>query len=242
MACVSLIVPVAPGSASAVERLPDFQRGLVSAGHTVEVLVVADPANPAILLIDGATASMLWWEAELCEQIARGDRFVIRYDNRDTGRSTSYPPRQPGYTYTDLAGDALGLLDAHDVGAALLDDAGEPVQRLGAVVGDRAPVGRRKVVVVSAVEDVQRHYAQPDRGRDRLCGGRGGRSWSRQHGREQGQDRQDGRTGRVHQPSMAPEPPFSHPREITGSAAPRPGARSTSRARARRCGRPRGAG
>ena len=60
-----------------------------------------NPANPAILFIDGATASMLWWETELCEQIARGDRFVIRYDNRDTGRSTSYPPGQPGYAYTD---------------------------------------------------------------------------------------------------------------------------------------------
>jgi pimeloyl-ACP methyl ester carboxylesterase len=74
-----------------------------------------NPANPAVLLVDGAAASMLWWEAELCEQIARGDRFVIRYDNRDTGRSTSYPPGRPGYTYTDLAGDALGILDALNV-------------------------------------------------------------------------------------------------------------------------------
>ncbi|WP_369032480.1 alpha/beta fold hydrolase [Streptomyces adonidis] len=74
-----------------------------------------DPANPAILLIDGAAASMLWWETELCERIARGGRFVIRYDNRDTGRSTSYPPGRPGYAYTDLAGDALGILDALDI-------------------------------------------------------------------------------------------------------------------------------
>lgn len=74
-----------------------------------------DPANPAILFIDGASASMLWWETELCEQIARGDRFVIRYDNRDTGRSTSYPPGQPGYSSTDLAGDALGILDVLNV-------------------------------------------------------------------------------------------------------------------------------
>lgn len=73
------------------------------------------PASPAVLLVDGAAASMLWWEAELCEQIAGGDRFVIRYDNRDTGRSTSYPAGQPGYTYTDLAGDALGILDALNV-------------------------------------------------------------------------------------------------------------------------------
>ncbi|MEU7221932.1 alpha/beta fold hydrolase [Nocardia iowensis] len=74
-----------------------------------------NPANPAILLIDGAAASMLWWESELCEQIARGDRFVIRYDNRDTGRSTSYPPGRPGYTFTDLADDALGILDVMNV-------------------------------------------------------------------------------------------------------------------------------
>lgn len=74
-----------------------------------------DPASPAVLLIDGAAASMLWWEADLCERIARGDRFVIRYDNRDTGRSTSYPPGRPGYTFTDLAGDALGILDALNV-------------------------------------------------------------------------------------------------------------------------------
>ncbi|MBE1491251.1 alpha/beta fold hydrolase [Plantactinospora soyae] len=76
------------------------------------------PRDPAILLVDGAAASMLWWEAELCEQIARGDRFVIRYDTRDTGRSTSYPPGRPGYTFTDLAGDALGILDALNVDRA----------------------------------------------------------------------------------------------------------------------------
>lgn len=74
-----------------------------------------DPANPAILLIDGATASMLWWETELCERIARGGRFAIRYDNRDTGRSTSYPTGRPGYAFTDLAGDAIGILDALNV-------------------------------------------------------------------------------------------------------------------------------
>ena len=37
---------------------------------------------------------------------------MIRYDNRDTGRSTSYPPGRPGYSFTDLACDALGILDA----------------------------------------------------------------------------------------------------------------------------------
>ena len=75
-----------------------------------------NPRNPTVLLVDGAAASMLWWEAELCEQIARGDRFVIRYDNRDTGRSTSYPPGRPGYTYTDLADEtAMRALAERDV-------------------------------------------------------------------------------------------------------------------------------
>ena len=71
-----------------------------------------DPAHPAILLVDGAAASMLWWETELCERIAANERFVIRYDNRDTGRSTSYPPGRPDYSFTDLTEDALGILDA----------------------------------------------------------------------------------------------------------------------------------
>jgi pimeloyl-ACP methyl ester carboxylesterase len=77
-----------------------------------------DPASPAILLIDGASASMLWWEAALCERIAAAGRFVIRYDNRDTGRSTCYPAGQAAYTFTDLAADAAGVLDAVGVGSA----------------------------------------------------------------------------------------------------------------------------
>jgi pimeloyl-ACP methyl ester carboxylesterase len=70
------------------------------------------PADPAILLISGAAASMLWWDAELCQRIAANRRFVIRYDQRDTGRSTSYPPGRPGYALSDLTADALGILDA----------------------------------------------------------------------------------------------------------------------------------
>lgn len=77
-----------------------------------------DPAAPAILLIDGASASMLWWEAALCERIAAGGRFVIRYDNRDTGRSTCYPAGQATYTFADLATDAAGVLDAVGVASA----------------------------------------------------------------------------------------------------------------------------
>jgi pimeloyl-ACP methyl ester carboxylesterase len=71
-----------------------------------------DPADPAVLLIHGASASMLWWPERLCAQLAGRGRYVIRYDQRDTGRSTSYPPGRPGYALRDLAADAVGLLDA----------------------------------------------------------------------------------------------------------------------------------
>jgi pimeloyl-ACP methyl ester carboxylesterase len=71
-----------------------------------------DAAEPAILLIHGACASMLWWEEELCERIAAGGRYVIRFDNRDTGRSVSYPPGRPEYSLRDMVDDAVGILDA----------------------------------------------------------------------------------------------------------------------------------
>jgi pimeloyl-ACP methyl ester carboxylesterase len=71
-----------------------------------------DPADPAVLLIHGATASMLWWDSRLCTELAARGRFVIRYDQRDTGRSTSFPVGEPGYAMSTLAADAIGLLDA----------------------------------------------------------------------------------------------------------------------------------
>ncbi|HWE90004.1 MAG TPA: alpha/beta fold hydrolase [Pseudonocardiaceae bacterium] len=74
-----------------------------------------DPADPAILLISGAAGSMDYWEDDFCDRLANGLRFVIRYDHRDTGQSTSYPAGQPGYGLPDLADDALGLLDALSV-------------------------------------------------------------------------------------------------------------------------------
>jgi pimeloyl-ACP methyl ester carboxylesterase len=77
-------------------------------------------ADPPILLIMGAGGSMLAWHETVCERLADGSRFVIRYDNRDTGRSVTYPPGVPGYTGADLVADAAGLLDALGIGSAHL--------------------------------------------------------------------------------------------------------------------------
>jgi len=89
------------------------------------VQTFGDPQDPAVLLIAGSGASMLAWDAALCERVAAGGRFVVRFDHRDTGRSTAYPSGEPPYTLRDLADDAIGVLDglglaeAHLVGASL---------------------------------------------------------------------------------------------------------------------------
>lgn len=74
-----------------------------------------DPRDPALLLIMGAQSSLIWWEEPFCRRLAEGGRFVIRYDNRDVGRSTAYEPGNPDYTFEDMADDAIRVLDAYRI-------------------------------------------------------------------------------------------------------------------------------
>jgi pimeloyl-ACP methyl ester carboxylesterase len=76
--------------------------------------------DSAVLLIAGGAQSMVWWEDEFCARLAGAGRHVIRYDHRDTGRSTSSPPGRPSYTSHDLRADPLRILDALGVGRAHL--------------------------------------------------------------------------------------------------------------------------
>jgi pimeloyl-ACP methyl ester carboxylesterase len=87
-------------------------------GVTLAADSFGDPADPAILLIMGGGASMDWWEDEFCQRLAAAGRFVIRYDHRDTGQSTTYEPGAPGYVSKDLVDDAVGLLDAYGLASA----------------------------------------------------------------------------------------------------------------------------
>jgi pimeloyl-ACP methyl ester carboxylesterase len=109
----------------------DHDQGQVTAMESNEKIIRAngvdlcvqtfgDPVEPPILLIHGAAASMLAWEDGFCERLAASSRFVIRYDHRDTGRSVSYEPGTPQYTLRDLVADAVGLLDAFNLGSAHL--------------------------------------------------------------------------------------------------------------------------
>lgn len=77
-----------------------------------------NPKNPAVLLIMGAMSSLDWWDEDFCLLLAEHERFVIRYDHRDLGRSTTYPPGTSNYTITDMADDAIGVLDAYSIDKA----------------------------------------------------------------------------------------------------------------------------
>lgn len=98
-----------------------------------------DPADPPLLLIMGLATQMLAWRPEFCQMLVERGFFVIRFDNRDIGRSTHMtgvrPPtlrqmitrdaRAAAYSLEDMADDAVGLLDclgleaAHVVGASM---------------------------------------------------------------------------------------------------------------------------
>ncbi|MFC2188247.1 macrolide hydrolase EstT [Fulvivirgaceae bacterium LMO-SS25] len=71
--------------------------------------------NPAILLVAGATVSMLFWDAEFCSRLAEKGFFVIRYDNRDVGKSTFYEPGTTPYNIVDLTNDAISILDGYNI-------------------------------------------------------------------------------------------------------------------------------
>ncbi|WP_129778345.1 alpha/beta fold hydrolase [Peristeroidobacter soli] len=96
------------------------ERTIASNGAEICTQSFGYSGNPTVLMIMGATASMLWWPDELCERLAQTGRFVIRYDNRDTGRSTTQAPGAPTYTLDDLADDAISVLDAYEVECAHL--------------------------------------------------------------------------------------------------------------------------
>lgn len=90
--------------------------------HDVELCTESfgNPQDPSILLIMGATASMIWWDEEFCQRLSNHHRFVIRYDNRDVGCSTCYEPGNPRYTVVDMADDALSILDGYGITRAHL--------------------------------------------------------------------------------------------------------------------------
>ena len=109
----------------------------------LEFEVMGDPTRPTILLVMGFTAQLIAWPDSFCRELVDRGFHVVRFDNRDCGLSTKLdgvvvdgeavmkaaladlPAPPVPYTLSDMALDAVGLLDhleidtAHVVGASM---------------------------------------------------------------------------------------------------------------------------
>jgi pimeloyl-ACP methyl ester carboxylesterase len=131
-----------------------------------------DPADPALLLVMGLGGPLTWWAPDLCRLFADRGFFVIRYDNRDVGRSTRLrgvrgrrtdviktfvrAKTTPPYTLSDMAADGIGLLDslgihkAHVTGVSMggmiaQTMAIDSAERVLSLVSIMSTTGRRSV-------------------------------------------------------------------------------------------------
>jgi pimeloyl-ACP methyl ester carboxylesterase len=90
-----------------------------------------DPSDPTILLVMGLATQMIAWDEAFCAMLVERGFHVVRYDNRDVGRSSRMKGKPPtlkeivlrsksgaAYSLSDLAGDAVLLLDHLGIGQA----------------------------------------------------------------------------------------------------------------------------
>ncbi|GAA1534528.1 hypothetical protein GCM10009678_16090 [Actinomadura kijaniata] len=137
-------------------------RNVGPAGIEIAYERLGGPAGPPVLLIVGSGVQMVAWPDGFCAALVERGLHVVRFDDRDVGRSTHLrdvpapglraamsggPPPAP-YTLADMAADTVGLLDALGLGGAHL--AGAAVRRglhrgrphRAAAVADRSRPGR----------------------------------------------------------------------------------------------------
>lgn len=105
-------------------------RMIASNGVSLCCDTFGDPAAPPLVLIMGLGAQMISWDEAFCAELAGRGLYVIRFDNRDIGKSTrldalgvpntmalmakaalGLKPKVP-YTLRDMAMDTAGLMDA----------------------------------------------------------------------------------------------------------------------------------
>lgn len=100
-------------------------------GLELEYDTFGESSDPTLVLIMGLGAQLIDWPADFARQIAGHGFHVVRFDNRDAGRSTWLDDAgvadlaallagngSAPYLLSDLADDTAGLLDALDVDRA----------------------------------------------------------------------------------------------------------------------------
>jgi pimeloyl-ACP methyl ester carboxylesterase len=78
------------------------------------------PDGAPVLLVMGGGASVVWWPPELIGGLVGAGYRVVQFDNRDIGLSTHVDWASAPYGIQDMAGDAMGVLDAVGIDAAHL--------------------------------------------------------------------------------------------------------------------------
>jgi pimeloyl-ACP methyl ester carboxylesterase len=122
-------------------------------GTTLAVETLGRDGDAVLLLLGGGGWSRDWWDDELCARFVAAGLRIVRFDFRDTGESTHWPPGAPGYTGADLLADTVAVLDA--VGSerahlAGLSMGGAIAQRLALTVPGR--VASLTLIATTAVD------------------------------------------------------------------------------------------
>lgn len=103
-------------------------------GVELEYEILGDLTDPVLLLVGGLGAQLVSWDDDFCEVLGALGLAIVRFDNRDVGRSSLVDdPRdpvellaqrmsggevEPPYRVADMADDAAALLDALGIDAA----------------------------------------------------------------------------------------------------------------------------
>jgi pimeloyl-ACP methyl ester carboxylesterase len=101
-------------------------------GITLEYETSGEPDRPPLLLIMGLGGQLVAWDEEFVKSLVERGFYVIRFDNRDVGKSTwlddlgvpdlaaalTGGPFEAPYLLDDMAHDTAGLLDALGIESA----------------------------------------------------------------------------------------------------------------------------